>query len=331
MILIPSTTDRHELCDWAELQAATSGRKAATQGDLLKVIQPDDSQVDSPGADDDESTHDELIADDVLSLAHERARVLGKAYPFSLERNVLRYSPKLGASSGRSYLFHLLFASVSPEFISPTARHQFEIESKYALLQFFGGESFHFGWTKHNANLGTIQKRIETLCSETTIGWTARRPVNVSPQNKDVGVDLLIWRHFSDRRANTLVLVGQCASGRDWPSKLATPAIRKLEDCLSETRNGAWVNCFCTPFHIAEKNWRDSARAHDGVICDRIRLVLATGVNNQANLGTLCGQRSIDWLSRMLADIESRQITYQEKRNKSRRTAKKTRRARCAA
>ncbi len=304
MIRSPSPSDQHELCDWAELLAATSGRRAITQGDLIKVIQPDDSQVDNPGADVDESSEDELIADDALSLAHKRARVLGQAYPFTLRGNVLRFNPERADSTGKCYLFHLLFAAASQSLITPTARHQFEVESQSALVGFFGGESFHFGWTKHNANIGNIQKRVEALCSKTTLGWKARQPVSLSAQKKDVGVDLLIWRQLSDRRANTLVLVGQCASGHNWPGKLSTSATQLLEDCLAETRDGPWVNCFCTPFHISDKVWRESARSHNGVIFDRIRLVLATGVSDRNRLGALSPGSRL-WLSQTLASIES--------------------------
>jgi hypothetical protein len=297
VIRAPSPSDRHELCDWAELTAAVSNRHSVTLGDLIKVIQPDDSRVDNPNADEDESTEDEMIAEDVLSVALGRSKLLGKAYPFAVYGQVLRFDSERAKTTGQSYLFHLLFAAAEPPAITSIARHQFEVESRAALTNHFGGESFHFGWTKLNADLGKIQSRVEELCSQTNLGWKARNPVNVSVENNDVGVDILVWRQFPDSRPNTMVMVGQCASGHDWRGKLATSATRLLEDCLSETRDGPWVNVFATPFHIPDRIWRESARAHDGVLFDRMRLVWATGAADIRAYGRLVGKESRDWVT----------------------------------
>ncbi|MCA9273197.1 MAG: hypothetical protein KDA31_09145 [Phycisphaerales bacterium] len=309
MIRPPATQPLTELCDWAEIQAISSHRKATTQGDIIKIIQPDDlfGTVDNEPEDDAEA--DESLADDVLGLALKRKELLGKAYPFRITNRALEYLPVLKYTSGSAYLFYLLFCTLDSNNISPDARHQFEIESQYILHEFFGGESFHFGWTIHNSSLGKIKKRISLFCEESKLGWNIRDPLNVSPNSNDIEIDAIVWKVPSDNRGNAFVVLGQCASGHDWPSKILTSARAKLEDCLDATRDGPWITCFCTPFQIPDSKWRESARSHDGMLFDRIRLVLETSWQDTAQYGNLSCKESLKWLREKMTLIEGTNVT----------------------
>jgi hypothetical protein len=248
----------------------------------------------------DDFEADESLADDVLGIALRRQCTLGKAYPFLVEDSAIKYQRKLRYGSGSAYLFHLMLSTLDASSISPDARHWFELESKNVLHTFFGGESFHFGWTKHNANLGKIQKRIQAFCDESCIGWKVRNELNVSPKSNDIEIDAIIWKVSSDSRGNAFVALGQCASGHDWPKKILSGAKVKLEDCLDATRDGPWINCFCTPFQIPDDKWRETARSHDGLLFDRIRLVLETAWPEEAAYGKLAEADSLAWLKEIM-------------------------------
>lgn len=303
MIRAPSATDAYELCDWAEVAALRSGRHATTQGDLIKVIQPDDSRQDDPGADDDESMNDEQISDDVLGIADVRARLLGESYPFVVETKSVRVRPGRYNRSGEAYLFHLLLTTLEASFIDLNIRHHFELESMTLLSEYFGGEKYHFGWTLHNASRGAIQARVEDFCNASRLGWAARRPVAVSAGSKDIGIDALLWRRIADQRSNFLVFILQCASGHNWRAKLETSAARLLEDCIEGTRNGPWVTSFCTPFHIPDKLWHECARRHDGLLLDRLRLVLLTKEAGARRIGCLRRPECRSWLGTTLGQL----------------------------
>ncbi len=183
-----------------------------------------------------------------------------------------------------------------------------------ALTSYFGGESFHFGWTPTNARLGKIQKRIEDFCGSATLGWKARNPVAVSPNSNEVGIDVLVWKQPKDLRSNALVFVAQCATGHNWRAKLETSSLRLLEDCLETTRDGPWVSCFCTPFHIPDSLWRDSARRHDGMLFDRIRLVLARRSGSTPRTAQEVLSETAQWTNRVVKKLVKQMRTKTKKR-----------------
>jgi len=324
VIRTPSTLDETGLCDWAEVSAIASARRSATQGDLIKLIRFDDSQEDDLFADPHEATNDELIADSVLSIASSRSLLLGKQYPFIVDRGI-RFDPKR-LTGGRAYLFHLLMSSLDHEHIPELARHLFEVEATEALRSYFGGESFHFGWTTLNANRGKIQKRIEEFCSTTSLGWKAANPVRVPPQSNDIEIDSIVWRQPFDKRKNALVILGQCATGTNWRSKLVTASTRLLEDCLDGSKDGPWVTSFCTPFQIPQKDWYNTARKHDGMLWDRLRLVLVTTAGSASKRGQLHDPKSVEWLELTLkrlaeANAEAERRPPRTKKRQARRHA----------
>lgn len=304
--------------------AVAGGRGLTTQGDIIKVIQPDDLLDDSVAIL-DESTQDEIVAEEVLEVARKRALVLGSLYPFELKGKVLAVIKNKLRKSGEAYLYHLLFSAVESNLITGFARHTFELESNSAVHKYFGGEAYHFGWTQFNASVGKIQKRVEHLCANTTLGWKARRPVLVSPQSNEVGVDALVWLQPSDNRRNAMVVIVQCASGHNWEGKLATPASRLLEDCLEDPRDGPWINCFCTPFHIPDRSWRQCARSLDGILFDRIRLTLVYANSRVEIRGKLRHAQSRAWLRETINSMTQRRKSKQQ-RSVGRFATKKNRR-----
>lgn len=326
MIRDPSTSDPIELCDWAELQSIVAARKSCTKGDLIKYIEIDDLDEDAD-VDEHESSKDERIADSVLGIAQSRAALLGDTYPFLVSSGEIKpRNMTVGAGLGRAecYLFHLLFAGLQSTEISPEARHFFEIESKELLHDFFGGEAFHFGWTVLNAAKGKIQARIEEFCEECSMGWKPRRPVLVPATQNDLGIDAIIWKQPADRRENAVVVVGQCASGRNWDTKLDSNAANLLTDCLEATPSGPIIYCLLTPYQIPDGAWRLSARSLNGLLFDRLRMVLEAHQGAAAKRGRLYDAGSQKWVREVWARLMASATS--KKRGQSGRNAKTTRR-----
>lgn len=291
-----SSTDLCELADWAEMQSLSSPRGSCVIGDIERYVKPDDT-----GAMDD-SAEDESIAVEVLDLISLRERVLGDLYPFEVHRSIV-VKPKKFSVDHSAYLFNLFIASLDVELIDAALRHLFEIECMNVLHDHFGGESYHFGWTKFNASKGAIQRRIEDFCEQTSLCWKARKPVLVSPDRKDIGIDAIVWKQSDDLRDNAFVAFAQCASGSNWRKKLESSVINHINDCIETVHSGPGVKCFMTPFDIPNKIWRDTAQATDGLLFDRSRLVLES--YGKARRGRVYDAESIKWVKEILVKLRA--------------------------
>ena len=226
----------------------------------------------------DDAEIDDAIATDVFTQALTRAELLGDCYPFDVTETSIRYI----ASNRRQYelyLFSLFLSALEESELDNNIRHWFEVESCELLHDYFGGESFHFGWTALNKTRGKIQKRIEEFCEESSLHWTPRKPVRVSNDKNDIGIDAIIWKQCDDRRENAFVALGQCAAGKNWDHKLETASPRHLNDCLEDSHAGPMVLCFLTPFQIPARRWRDSAQAVGGLLFDRLRIIIESHQN----------------------------------------------------
>lgn len=307
-LLEPSTTSVDSLCDWAEVRALVSRRRDCTKGDIQQYIKADD--YDSEDVDIDESDLkdaelDERQANEVLGHARERSRLLGKGYPFIVKDRGL-FSTHARTSKGElkaeyeAYVYNLLLSCIDSSYITPDDRHYFEVECATLLSKVFGTLHFHFGWTKHNASLGKIENRVSALCNQTSIRWKKKAQINPSYVNQnDVGVDIVLWQRQFDSRENTLVMIGQCASGHNWDAKLASNAEHVLADLLHDSPSAPIVRVFCLPFVVPSRNWRRITVESRSVVFDRIRLAAAT----QQEHGQLYRTRNSKWVKRVLEQL----------------------------
>lgn len=297
------TNNYHELCDWAEAQALAVARRSCVLGDIESYIKPDDSTVDlgEPAA--DEAEVDASIAINVLDVARWRLETLGKQYPFSVSNTGIVPCEKMRRYH-EAYLFCLLLSILSQDEMDGDVRHWFEVECQEALHDYFGGESFHFGWTRLNSTTGRIQRRVEEFCASSSLRWSARKPVLVSAARNDIGIDAIVWKQSDDGRDGAFVALGQCATGHNWDQKLESAAHSHINDCLERPHVGPIVKCFMTPFHVPPVHWRERHHSVDGLLFDRIRFVLESQQSNSRK-GHLYRRETRNWLESKLARLSS--------------------------
>lgn len=306
--LDPTTTSVEELCDWAELRALITLRHDCTKGDIQQYVKVDDydiNDLDDSGL--KESERDERQATEVIEHARERQRLLGTNYLFKVDDRGLT-AKDLWTKRGELkvqyevYAYHLLLSTIDSDYLTPTDRHHFETECTALLAEHFGAKHFHFGWTKHNASLGKIESRVNTLCTRTSIRWKKKDQIDPSyVEQNDVGVDIVLWRDQVDKRENTLVLIGQCASGRNWPAKIASTADSVLADLLQDAPSAPITRVFCLPFVIPSWHWRRITVESRSIVYDRVRLVAAA----QRARGRLAAPRSSRWVRRALKALSA--------------------------
>ncbi len=111
-------------------------------------------------------------------------------------------------------------------------------------------------------------------------------------RRKDGGLDLLLYRPFSDHRGGFPVYLMQCASGRDWVKKIQQPSIglwRKLIDFVVPPQKGLAI-----PFALSDDNFRDHCVLVEGLLLDRHRLLAAARYREQWESSSL-KDRIIKW------------------------------------
>lgn len=148
----------------------------------------------------------------------------------------------------------------------------FELVTKDSLAQQFKDWKFFLtGWSRSKTDqLNDIVEQIADRLGEgvgNTKRWT-------SEEQKDGGLDLVLYRPFPDQRVGIPLYLMQCASGQNWEEKLNTPDInfwRHIVDFASEPKRG-----FATPFAMGDKEFIRKCCKVNGIFIDRYRLLATT-------------------------------------------------------
>jgi hypothetical protein len=93
----------------------------------------------------------------------------------------------------------------------------------------------------------------------------------IGDDEKDIGVDVAAVRHFSDGRASLPVIFAQCASGRDWKSKLPSPDTSRWKQLVTLTHSP--LKAFSMPFHLDDSAYAVRRSQFKGLLMDRQRLL----------------------------------------------------------
>jgi len=207
-----------------------------------------------------------------------RARLLGKRYPFQLSAGKLTY---LGSAT-LAYEFHLAISGADSLSKGQLARlpREFERLTGLTLATSLGHSAdwYRLGWPPDDDRPTQIKAAVHQL-HERTGEWhwcaTPGLDEDPGPQTvKDGGIDLVVWKSFGDNRIGRLVLLGQCACGNDWPTKVRDldaayfyqTWLQKPMSCCGQIRFMAIPRAVT---HIP--SWIDASK-HENLLLDRIRL-----------------------------------------------------------
>ena len=179
-------------------------------------LAPDDFEAGPPAPIDNPSWR---LARDSLALISARAVVAGDAYPIRTDSDVV-----VRRDADRELVYRFLLLRDVWHLVASGAPPQHE---SFALLQehvaaealrgFLHGEAVRFG-TPREAPLGaTFQESLKWLARQ--LGTRVNTGGDDYDPAGDGGVDAIGWSQFGDGRPNTLVVLAQAASGRDWRAK----------------------------------------------------------------------------------------------------------------
>ena len=261
MLLAPLPLDAHPrvIVDWLELLVICSEFNRAQISDLQRIWDTHRNTEDTDfegNAQDTEDSFRESIDEEIRI----RLDALGEAYPFDYSDSGEEFFLKEHLTSGATAYLYCLFMShpdkdevisgnVVPE-IDNTVRDLFQICSTIAAAGEVDGSAVSFGFPRAD-HTGFLTKLRETYVRlgegkvrEQTLPGVTRNP-------KDDGVDVIAWSHSNDNAPGKYYLLGQVATGRDWPGKSLLGILNKFHENWFEIRPVSIPNpSIFIPFNI---------------------------------------------------------------------------------
>ncbi len=306
MHLNPNERDAVIAADWLELETVYSGENSlsfealrahiAMDGTLTEKWSLEEEEVVEE-VDDGENTEDfelgakaELLVGDTIAEIDRRDSILGEAYPFERSGRVL--SLKDGYEKCVPYIFCLLVAD--REYYSPTdvgATRLFEHLVVQAVASYIGGTAIRFGSPRDTMPSG-VQDAINELSN--LLGDERIKQYPVNDTDKDLGLDVVGWRDFPDRRISKLELFVQCATGEDWGSKRGQCDLHEWQGilwCAHDRFRGLAI-----PYVVADDiEWRRSVCGL--LFMDRVRI---SSVIRDEDLPDTMWK---DWCAKRIAEV----------------------------
>lgn len=317
--------DRHALmtrarnADQAEREAMQYGAAPVAAGiedDRVAGVLEDEAL--GPDADNwnarDEAV--ELAAGDTLTELERRRDMLGTAYPFELNGGRLTYR---GSFTG-VYEF-CLAVSLAPNVV--TAQYAplavaFELIATQGARYYLGArsEALRTGWPSHNAAERPRRfKALATIINQRSGEWIwqpkAPNPDDPTHQQvKDEGVDFVVWMPMGDGRPGKIFILGQCACGDNWDTKLDDINDDDLSQWFDVVTAARYMKAFCVPHHIPGYHVFMKCNRQAGITFDRARLtLLAEGVEHRAAFVAAVDQFNLDALGqRVIAPATPRRL-----------------------
>ena len=253
MIPVPTSVSSQSLTDWVELSCVKSKMGRISRSDVLDHLSEYD--IDGP----------EERCTSIWQELQRRSRALGALYPVSVKpTNIQRPRPW---EKDATYVMLLLLGSAEAK---PKGSAQlFEEMATLAMARYTGGRALRIGHPRKSPVPSSFSDLLKYLSRE--LGESLRRAEPMIADTKDCRADIIAWRPFTDARGSQLIILGQCATGANWTTKLTECNVdvwaRYLEFVVPPLR------AFATPFMEPDPgHWLEHGTM-GGIAFDRIRLV----------------------------------------------------------
>ncbi|MCP4148176.1 MAG: hypothetical protein GY757_10545, partial [bacterium] len=212
----------HEITDFIEIECIKKGKVSVRE--ILTGLDLPGEHIYDDGVPGDDLL--EPMLDDALNEINRRFDSCGKRYPFRVKKqgHVVTVGSTVQDMIREVYTF-LLFATRLDMKNQRTQKDidgslLFEELSQYVGKHYFGerSDSFLFG----TASMGIpFDEKIKSLIKRMGEGGRFGNRNRTSPNmNKDDGLDVVVWKSFSDGSCGQLIGFGQCKTGTHWKDGL---------------------------------------------------------------------------------------------------------------
>lgn len=263
-----SLSDPVDLADWLELNALVAKDRNSSKGDLQALLM-------RAGSFDPATEKDKVEALCLAAFAEleSRVRAANGSYPFTVSPPLI--TAKASAlTKFPAYVFCLCLSAwrwIRPTERPAKARQLFEDLSCFAARNFLNGESLRFA-SPRKPEIRSFVAAIDKVCELVGEGNGFRRDKHSSSSKKDDTLDVVAWKRFPDKRAGSLIMFGQCASGNDWIGKRSEMQPRAfISSWIDRDFAVDCVRAFFVPHRIAMDEWEETSRK-GGIAFDRCRV-----------------------------------------------------------
>ncbi|QWF17725.1 hypothetical protein [Lysobacter capsici] len=270
----------------AAIRGASSVVDQAAQDELVSGELDDDSEIaaaENRGGGENARTawqERDLAQEEIVGAAaqeiRDRIQHLGSAYPFQFQGNKLAYTP----SQTGFYEFCLATATAPTITADPFTSFPKYFERVVAVLVkiYFGPKkgALHTGWprvptTRFRQALAPMARNSKEWVWSPEEGLDEDPPYTVV---KDETVDFIVTANMMDARPGNLYILGQCACGNNWDTKLQEPDLERIRKWFKPPWLVPPVKAFTTPFVFGAETIRETSRNSKAIVFDRVRLVL---------------------------------------------------------
>uniref|UniRef100_UPI004047BE72 hypothetical protein n=1 Tax=Roseivirga sp. TaxID=1964215 RepID=UPI004047BE72 len=224
------TTNFHLYADYVELISLFSNDSFVTKGDIidrlldLGIEKIEEESVDegieigSTASEQYDKVEDRV--NQIFSLVEERFYIYGCEYPFDYSARGLRIKSSLEFKH-RLYLYLLVGSNLNMfKAVQGEITTDFETVSYHALQKYLPEKSTVKNFGKSSDYSGNAKDKIRKLAKDLNIAIDELELENISEKNnQERGLDLIGWIRFDDIVPNILVILGQCACGKEWHGK----------------------------------------------------------------------------------------------------------------
>lgn len=228
--LTGASPDFRLAADLIELTAWLASHKRALLTDLVAALEIGQDEYEN--LDVVIETRDRITAETAGEIEY-RARQLGEAYPFALDKRGSLLSFRDGHNWGRTlYLLSLVLSHLSSEG-SPVLeqagllpadaevvllRRWFQVCAAASIAAEIGGDAWTFGWPRPDGS--AFLDKLKAIWGHLKDGSVREEPQPGSPCCvKDDEIDIIAARRSCDDSLGFPIILAQVASGKNWRSK----------------------------------------------------------------------------------------------------------------
>jgi hypothetical protein len=178
---------------------------------------------------------------------------------YTIENNVVM--PALSWEDAPELFMCLLFAYWGA-WQKHSATKLFERLSNEVLISYLGGQAVTLGFP----NPENLTSQLNTLAATL---FESRGSRNPEFTDKDRGVDVVGWKSFNDNRSGQIVLLMQCAAGRNWDSKKQIPLTTWAK--YINWNHTTTLPCMSVTEIVTSAKWQNRTDDY-GILFDRARI-----------------------------------------------------------
>ncbi len=251
MIELQSIDDVSIISDWAELNVVYYNT-SLSKSKLISLLEDNGFEEDS------DYRGDELF-DSILQELEKRKFLYGNNPPYSIVNGVIL--PLINWGDYPEYLLCLIFSYFGAA-NAANGTSLFEQISNIALKSYLNGDTITLGFP----NAGNLPGQLDHVASALNEDRAAKNP---PVQAKDRGVDVIGWNSFGDNRRGQVIILMQCAAGRNWNLKKQI-----MLDVWAQYINWNYyttIPSLAITEILSSKKWADAVETY-GVLFDRARI-----------------------------------------------------------